>query len=120
MMSWMSGLPEWRGLRHDGAVERGAMGKVIAFGATARRDDGMWGVVATLGRRMRVASIYATRQAALADCEWRMQQVAAYRAFLRQSGQPVPVYSIRPVRRTDLPRGWRPLPALGFLRGQLF
>lgn len=106
--------------RQEGAVERGGMGKVIAFGATARRDDGMWGVVATLGRRTRIASIYATRQAALADCEWRMQQVAAYRAFLRQSGQPVPVYDIRPVRRTDLPRAWRPLPALGFLRGQFF
>jgi hypothetical protein len=30
----------------------------------------------------------------------------------------VPRYSVAPVRRTDLPRGWKPLPALGFLRGQ--
>jgi len=30
----------------------------------------------------------------------------------------VPFYSVAPIRRADLPRKWKPLPALGFLRGQ--
>ncbi|MCW3475598.1 hypothetical protein [Limobrevibacterium gyesilva] len=81
-------------------------------------DDTLWAVVASVGRHSRVADIYASRDAALADRAWREQQVSAYAAFLRTCRQPAPRYSVAPVRRTDLPKGWKPLPALGFLRGQ--
>ena len=82
------------------------------------RDDTLWAVVALVGRKSRVAEIYPSRGAALADRAWREQQVQAYAVFLRTAQQPLPNYSVAPVKRTDLPRGWKPLPALGFLRGQ--
>jgi hypothetical protein len=44
--------------------------------------------------------------------------VSAYEDWLRRSSQPVPYYSVAPIRRADLPKKWSPLPALGFLRGQ--
>ncbi len=84
----------------------------------AARDDTMWAVVASLGRVNRIADIYPSRNAALQDRDWREQQVSAYSGFLRSSRHPVPRYSVAPIRRADLPKAWRPLPALGFLRGQ--
>ena len=83
------------------------------------RDDQLWAVVASIGRTSRVAEVFSSRLAALADRAWREQQVTAYANFLRSSKQPAPVYSIKPIRRADLPRSWRPLPALGFLQGKL-
>jgi hypothetical protein len=82
------------------------------------RDDKLWAVIAATGRKTRIAEIYASRAAADADRNWREQQVRAYAGFLRSSSMPVPNYSVSPIRRADLPRSWRPLPALGFLRGQ--
>jgi hypothetical protein len=78
----------------------------------------LWAVMASVGRTERVADIYPSRTAALADRNWREQQVKAYLGFLSTTRQPVPRYSVAPIRRADLPRSWKPLPALGFLRGQ--
>jgi hypothetical protein len=83
------------------------------------RDDTLWAVVASMGRTTRVAEIFSNHVAALADKAWREQQVRAYASFLRTSRQPVPSYHIRPIKRTELPRAWRPLPALGFLQGKI-
>jgi hypothetical protein len=82
------------------------------------REDTLWAVVASIGRTSRVAEIFSSRLAALADQQWREQQVNAYANFLRSARQPTPRYSVRPIRRADLPRSWRPLPALGFLQGK--
>lgn len=82
------------------------------------RDDKLWAVVVAIGRKRRIANIYPSRAAADADCHWREQQVRAYANFLLSSNMPLPNYSVSPIRRAELPRGWRPLPALGFLRGQ--
>jgi len=82
------------------------------------RGDTLWAVVASVGRTERIAEIYPSRDAALHDRNWREQQVRAYAGFLRTARQPVPRYSVAPISRADLPRSWRPLPALGFLRGQ--
>lgn len=82
------------------------------------RDDAWWAVIAAIGRNTRVANIYPSRTAALEDRAWREQQVAAHAGFLGTCRQPPPRYSVVPMRRADLPRGWQPLPALGFLRGQ--
>jgi hypothetical protein len=82
------------------------------------REDTLWAVMASLGRASRIAEIYPNRAAALADRTWREQQVHAYSGLLRGSRQPVPRYSVAPIRRADVPKAWRPLPALGFLRGQ--
>jgi hypothetical protein len=81
-------------------------------------DDTLWAVIATAGRKSRVANVYRSRADALDDRAWRAQQVSAYEDFLRRSRQPVPHYSVAPIRRADLPKKWSPLPALGFLRGQ--
>ncbi len=82
------------------------------------RDDTIWAVVASVGRTSRVAEIFSNRLAALADQAWREQQVKAYASFLRNSREPPPKYTVKLIRRADLPRPWRPLPALGFLHGK--
>ncbi|QYU66296.1 hypothetical protein J4558_15010 [Leptolyngbya sp. 15MV] len=84
----------------------------------AAEDDTLWAVIATAGRRSRVANVYRSRHDAIADSAWRQQQVRDYEDWLRRSRQPVPHYSVAPIRRADLPKMWSPLPALGFLRGQ--
>jgi hypothetical protein len=81
-------------------------------------DDTLWAVIVTAGRKSRVANVYRSRTDAIEDRAWRAQQVSAYADWLRRSRQPVPHYSVAPIRRADLPKAWSPLPALGFLRGQ--
>ena len=80
-------------------------------------DDSLWAVVAVIGRVIRIAEVFPSRALALNDQAWRETQVRAYANFLERTEQPVPLYMIRPIRRTDLPRRWKPLPALGFLHG---
>ena len=82
-------------------------------------DDTLWAVVATVGRRSRIAEVFRSRDQALNDRAWRDQQVKAYADWLVRAKQPIPNYSVTPIRRADLPRKWTPLPALGFLRGQM-
>jgi hypothetical protein len=83
-------------------------------------DSALWAVVAIIGKVIRIADIYPSRNAALADQAWREAQVRAYAGFLDSAAQPFPRYAVKPIRRSDLPRRWKPLPALGFLRGQMF
>jgi hypothetical protein len=92
------------------------MSEVIAF--KRARDDTLWAVMISFGRISRVAEVYPTRMAALADRAWRMQQVCAYAGLLASCRQSMPHYSVKPMQRAELPRKWRPLPALGFLGGQ--
>jgi hypothetical protein len=94
------------------------MAQIYSINPGRSGDDTLWAVVASLGRSTRVADIYPNRDAALADRAWREQQVRAYAGFLQSCRQAVPRYSVAPIRRADLPRSWKPLPALGFLRGQ--
>ena len=82
-------------------------------------EDSLWAVVAIIGRVIRIAEIFPSRSAALRDQAWREAQVRAYAAFLERTGQAQPRYMVRPIRRSDLPRRWKPLPALGFLNGNL-
>ena len=82
-------------------------------------EDSLWAVVAVFGRVIRIAEIFPSRNAALRDQAWREAQVRAYASFLETTGQPTPDYMVRPIRRTDLLRRWKPLPALGFLNGNL-
>jgi hypothetical protein len=82
------------------------------------REDRFWAVIASVGRNRRIAEIFSSREAALADRAWREAQIKAYAGFLRSSRQPPPNYSVVPMKRSELPKAWRPLPALGFLRGQ--
>lgn len=80
-------------------------------------DDSLWAVIATIGRVVRVAEVFSGYKLALRDQAWREAQVRAYIGFLERSGLPAPCYTIKPIRRTDLPKRWKPLPALGFLHG---
>ncbi len=92
------------------------MSAVIEF--KHRKDDTLWAVMASVGRTTRVAEIFLSRERALADRTWREQQIRAYASLLQSCRQPAPCYSVAPIRPADLPRAWKPLPALGFLRGQ--
>jgi hypothetical protein len=76
----------------------------VAVLRPATGDDTLWAVVASVGRVSRVADIYHSRDAALADRNWRAQQVSAYAGFLQSARQPAPHYSVAPIRRADLPR----------------
>lgn len=98
------------------AEARTLMSEVVSFPRAT--EDTLWAVIASVGRTSRIADIYPNRNAALADRAWREQQVRAYEGLLRSCRQKPPRYSVAPIRRADLPRAWRPLPALGFLRGQ--
>ncbi len=80
-------------------------------------EESLWAVVAVIGRVIRIAEVFPSRALALNDQAWRETQVRAYATFLERTDQPAPRYMIRPIRRTDLPRRWKPLPALGFLHG---
>jgi hypothetical protein len=79
-----------------------------------RGEESLWAVIAWFGTRRQIAEVFSSRARALADCTWREQEVRAYVHLL--SDQPVPRYGVAPVRRSDLPKKWKPLPALGFLR----
>ena len=92
------------------------MASVIEF--KAGRDDTLWAVMAVIGKKTRVAEIFPSRDRALADRAWREQQIRAYAALFQSCRQPAPLYTVAPIRPADLPRSWKPLPALGFLRGQ--
>jgi len=81
-------------------------------------ESALWAVVAVMGKVIRIAEIYPSRQAAVADQAWREAQVRAYAGFLDSAEKPLPRYAVKPIRRHDLPRRWKPLPALGFLRGE--
>ncbi len=81
-------------------------------------EDSLWAVIAWLGTQRRIAEVFTTRARALADRDWREREVNAYAHILAGSRQPAPRYTVAPVRRSDLPRRWTPLPALGFLRGR--
>ncbi len=79
--------------------------------------DSAWAVIAWLGQQRRVAEVFPSRDKALADLQWRERQVQAYGHLLAGTSHAVPRYVVTPIRRSDLPRRWTPLPALGFLRG---
>jgi hypothetical protein len=91
----------------------------IVLSVRAGDDDTLWAVVATVGRNSRVAEVFRSRDQALDDRAWRDQQVKAHADWLVRARQPIPNYSVAPIRRSDLPRKWTPLPALGFLRGRM-
>jgi hypothetical protein len=93
------------------------MGEIVSLPRAG--EETLWAVVASIGKTERIAEIYPTRTAALADRAWREQQVRAYSGLLRSTRHGLPRYSVAPIRRGDLPRRWTPLPALGFLRGQM-
>ncbi len=81
-------------------------------------EDSLWAVVAVIERVIRIAEVFPSRAQALTDQAWREAQVRAYAGFLERTDHPAPRYMIRPIRRADLPRRWKPLPALGFLHGK--
>jgi len=93
------------------------LSEVVTFRAKLPNVDVLWAVIARQGRVTRIADVHGTRLAAEADREWRARQVKAYASFIIGEQRPLLEYSIRPIKRAELPRTWRPLPALGILRG---
>ncbi len=60
-------------------------------------EDTIWAVMAAVGKAERIADVYPTRMAALADRAWREQQVRAYAALLRATRKAIPRYSVAPI-----------------------
>lgn len=94
------------------------MSEIIPLRPSLPKSDTFWAILASQGKRTIIANIYATRQEAEADRQWRIGQVRAYILFLQSEKQNIPVYRVEKIRRSDLPRNWTPLPALGMLRGR--
>ncbi|MBF0862503.1 hypothetical protein HKD22_10375 [Gluconobacter kanchanaburiensis] len=95
------------------------MSEIIPFRPQLPKSDTFWAVIAVQGKRTVIASVYATRSEAEADHVWRVDQVRTYGAFMRSERVTAPVYRVEQIRRSDLPRNWAPLPALGALCGRL-
>ncbi|WP_025841630.1 endonuclease/exonuclease/phosphatase family protein [Asaia platycodi] len=96
------------------------MSQLLMFRPPLPNADRLWAVIAWQGRRSRIANVHVSHEAAEADCAWRSRQVREYRQFLA-SEQKAPLrYEMRQIARAEIPKGWSPLPALGFLRGQGF
>lgn len=93
------------------------MSNVLATFRKGGKDDSLWAVIAWFGNQRRIAEVFPSHARALADRDWREQEVKAYAHLFRGSARPIPEYLVAPVKRSDLPNKWRPLPALGFLRG---
>ncbi|MBS1102099.1 hypothetical protein JK202_03575 [Gluconobacter sp. Dm-62] len=93
------------------------MSEIIPLRPALPKSDTFWAVFASQGRRTVIANIYATREEAEADRRWREGQVHAYILFLQSEKRNIPEYRIEKIKRSDLPRKWTPLPALGMLRG---
>lgn len=94
------------------------MNEIVPFSRKLPQGDVLWAVIARQGRQARIADVHTSRPAAETDRDWRAAQVRAYTRFLIGERQPLPQYSVLSIKRADIPRGWRPLPALGFLRGR--
>ncbi|EHH68266.1 hypothetical protein [Gluconobacter morbifer] len=94
------------------------MSEIIPLRPALPKADTLWAVIAFQGKRRVIADLHLSREAAEADCQWRMAQVRAYARFLISEQQPPPAYMVERIRKTDLPRRWEPLPALGMLRGR--
>jgi len=95
-----------------------AVSEIIPLRPALPKSDTFWAVLASQGKHTVIANIYMTQKEAEADWQWRVGQVSAYSLFLRTEKQDVPVYRIEKIKRSDLPRNWAPLPALGMLRGK--
>lgn len=95
------------------------MSQILAFRPQLPATDRLWAVIAWQGRCSRIADVHISQGAAQEDCIWRSRQVREYRQFLASEERPLLRYEVRLIRRADLPGSWRPLPALGFLRGQM-
>ncbi|RUT24657.1 hypothetical protein C0V97_15300 [Asaia sp. W19] len=96
------------------------MSQLLMFRQPLPATDRLWAVIAWQGRKSRIANIHASHEAAWADCAWRSRQVQEYRAFLAAEQKAPLRYDVRQIRRAELPKSWSPLPALGFMRGQIF
>lgn len=96
------------------------MSQLLMFRSPLPNADRIWAVIAWHGQRSRIANVHLTQEAARADCDWRNRQVHEYRHFLVTEHKVSLRHDIRQIGRTELPRRWVPMPALGFLRGQDF
>lgn len=88
------------------------MNKIIPFHKIKNK---LWACIFYIQNQRHIANIYDSYQKAQQDCQWRTKEVQAYKHLLIKSNQPVPHYMITPIHRSELPKNWKPLPALGFL-----
>ncbi|MDI2091032.1 hypothetical protein [Commensalibacter oyaizuii] len=88
------------------------MTKIIPF---QKNKNKLWATAFLIKGKRCVANIYTSKCKAIEDCLWRQKEVNAYKHLLISNNQPVPHYYIITLHRSELPKNWKPLPALGFL-----
>lgn len=90
------------------------MSKIIPLKKTISTNK-LWATAFYLKGKRYITNIYSTHQQAVEDCLWREKEVQAYKQLLISNQQPIPEYYITTVHRSELPKNWKPSPALGFL-----
>ncbi|EUK17749.1 hypothetical protein [Commensalibacter papalotli (ex Servin-Garciduenas et al. 2014)] len=90
------------------------MSKIIPFAKTISKNK-LWATAFYLKGKRYVTNIYSSHQQAIEDCIWRQKEVQAYKQLLISAQQPIPEYYVTTVHQSELPKNWKPLPALGFL-----
>lgn len=90
------------------------MNKIIPFQKTISKNK-LWATAFVHKGKQQITNIYSSHQQAMEDCLWREKEVQAYKQLLINSQQPIPRYYITTLHRSELPKNWKPLPALGFL-----
>lgn len=88
------------------------MHEVVSF---KKIKNKIWANIFYIGNKRYIANIYHSYEKAYQDCEWRKQEITAYRHLLINHEQPVPQYLTIPIHQSEIPKNWQPLPVFGFL-----
>lgn len=88
------------------------MNKIVPFHKIKNK---LWACIFYIRNQRYIANIYDTYHKAHQDYQWREKEVQAYKHLLIRNKQPIPHYMIIAISRSELPKNWHPLPALGFL-----
>lgn len=90
------------------------MSKIIQFPKSINKNK-LWASVFYIKGKRYITNIYNSHQQAVEDCLWRDKEVQAYKHLFTGNKQPIPEYYLTTIHRSELPKNWKPLPALGFL-----
>lgn len=73
------------------------MHEVVSF---KKIKNKIWANIFYIGNKRYIANIYHSYEKAYQDCEWRKQEITAYRHLLINHEQPVPQYLTIPIHQS--------------------
>ena len=74
----------------------------------------IWANIFYIGNKRYITNIYHSYEKAYQDCEWRKQEITAYRHLLINHEQPVPQYLTIPIHQSEIPKNWQPYACIRF------